>query len=346
MIQSTNNENNLSGLNFCPNCGTELNGNFNFCPNCGAKLNAIQNKNSINELTNDEEEVHNLPSEKVEVIICSVCGEENSIDEDYCESCGSVLDKKNVKTVESVKREEKSFPQKENQKIETQVNKEKKSNIDKTNLNRNKKNNKKSKQNKIEKSVSQNNQSQKNYGLSTNQIFAILGVIVLLGLIILYTSGAFDKKVSTPISQQNMDNNSGVDLSSLQRINELDAQVKANPQDENKILELANLLHDSGFFDRAIENYKKYLEIKPNSTNALVDMGICYFELQNYASADSVMKIAIKIEPQHQQANFNLGIVNLAAGKVDESKEWFKKAIAIDPNSEIGKKAEQILQSH
>jgi tetratricopeptide (TPR) repeat protein len=111
-------------------------------------------------------------------------------------------------------------------------------------------------------------------------------------------------------------------------------------------LELANLLHDSGFFDRAIENYKKYLEIKPNSTNALVDMGICYFELQNYASADSVMKIAIKIEPQHQQANFNLGIVNLAAGKIDESKEWFKKAIAIDPNSEIGKKAEQILQSH
>ncbi len=352
MVNLQNNDDNFDVLKFCPNCGIELKGNFNFCPNCGTKLTDLKNNKEQFESKTKEED-NNLELEKVEIVICSVCGEENPIDTEYCESCGSILDKKNIKIedpakriVESPKKEEKSFPQKENKKIDIQVNQEKKSNIDRTNLNKNKQSNKKSKKNKIAKPIPQNTPSQKNFGLAINQILAILGVIVLLGLIILYTSGAFDKKVTNPINQQNINNNnSGIDLNSLQRIEELEKQVAVNPQDENKILELANLLHDSGFFDRAIENYKKYLELKPNNTNALVDMGICYFELQKYTEADSVMKIAVRIDPQHQQANFNLGIVNLAAGKVDDTKNGLGNMV-INPNSEIGKKAEQILQSH
>jgi Tfp pilus assembly protein PilF len=58
------------------------------------------------------------------------------------------------------------------------------------------------------------------------------------------------------------------------------------------------------------------------------------------------MEIALQYQPKHQLAHLNLGIVNLTAGNVDESKEWFRKAIEIDPNSQAGKRAQELLQSH
>jgi hypothetical protein len=33
-------------------------------------------------------------------------------------------------------------------------------------------------------------------------------------------------------------------------------------------------------------------------------------------------------------------------GNIQESKEWFQKAVDINPNSDAGKKAQQLLTSH
>ncbi len=41
------------------------------------------------------------------------------------------------------------------------------------------------------------------------------------------------------------------------------------------------------------------------------------------------MKQALKYEPGHQIGTLNLGIVNLAAGNLEKSKEWLEKAVAI-----------------
>jgi Tfp pilus assembly protein PilF len=58
------------------------------------------------------------------------------------------------------------------------------------------------------------------------------------------------------------------------------------------------------------------------------------------------METALKYSPKHQIAHLNLGIVNLAARNVDASKEWFKKTTELDPNSEAGKRATELLSSH
>ncbi|MDP1994604.1 MAG: tetratricopeptide repeat protein, partial [Ignavibacteria bacterium] len=80
-----------------------------------------------------------------------------------------------------------------------------------------------------------------------------------------------------------------------------------------------------------------------NNADVLVDMGVCYFDLQKYDEAIPLMEKAIKTNPVHQIAHMNLGIVNLAKGNIEKSKEWLQKAVAIDPNSEIGRKAKQLL---
>ncbi|MDP3682553.1 MAG: tetratricopeptide repeat protein, partial [Ignavibacteria bacterium] len=182
----------------------------------------------------------------------------------------------------------------------------------------------------------------------TKKIAIVFSVILLLALIILYFSGVFDEpKISSENFQPvNQTQGSGIDLASIDRINQIDAQLKSEPNNFELILQLAHLKNDSGFKEDAIKLYKKYLEKFPDNTDVLVDMGVCYFDLKNYDEAIPAMEKAIKINPKHQIANMNLGIVNLAKGNIEKSKEWLQKAVALDPNSEIGRKAKELLTSH
>ena len=55
---------------------------------------------------------------------------------------------------------------------------------------------------------------------------------------------------------------------------------------------------------------------------------------------------ALEYQPKHQIAHLNLGIVNLTAGNLQKSKEWFQKAVQLNPNSDIGKRAQELLTTH
>ena len=138
-------------------------------------------------------------------------------------------------------------------------------------------------------------------------------------------------------------------------IGPLENAVKANPKDADAVLRLANALHDTGMLPRAIEQYKNYLSMHPDNPDARVDLGICYDQMgmtdslrseQYYALAIEEMETALKGTPSHQAAAFNLGIVNLHRGNLEESNKWLKKAAALNKNSDLGMRAQQILQQH
>lgn len=152
-----------------------------------------------------------------------------------------------------------------------------------------------------------------------------------------------------PVPMQSPLGPAQVDLSPLE------AAVSANPKDAEAVLRLANALHDNGMLPRAIQQYKNYLVMKPGDPDARVDLGICYDQmgmadsLQSatyYALAAAAMETAIKGNPAHQPAAFNLGIVNLHRGNLEESNKWLKRAVALNKSSDLGMRAQQILQQH
>ena len=186
--------------------------------------------------------------------------------------------------------------------------------------------------------------------LDPKVIYGILigGIAVII--IIILTSGILDTTnvVNTPLdqNQQQMGSSSGVNLNNIQMINDLEAKVKQNPEDYQSLLQLAHLKNDSGLFEAAIQNYKTYLEKNPKDADARVDMGVCYFNLQDFANAIKEMETALKYVPNHQIAHLNLGVVNLSAGNSEKSKEWLKKAYDLNPTSDVGIKAQQLLNNH
>ncbi|MFA6596090.1 MAG: tetratricopeptide repeat protein [Ignavibacteriaceae bacterium] len=303
----------------CPVCKSSVEEKYKFCPNCG---------NSLEEVKENE----NLVESETEYVVCKYCGEENVPGLSYCPSCGA-------KSGNETKEIHKSRGQ-----VLTPASPPK---INSGNSN------KKKRQTKSNKPIQE--LSVKNNGIKTSKDFSpkniviALVVLLLLASAMLYLAGVFDQpKISSveDLPATNQQQSSGIDLASIDRINQLDAQLKAEPDNYDLMLQLAHLKNDSGFKPDAIVLYKKYLEKFPKNADVLVDMGVCYFDLQKYDEAIPLMEKAIKIDPKHQIAHMNLGIVNLAKGNIEKSKEWLQKAVDLDPNSEVGRKAKQLLTSH
>ena len=296
-------------IKFCPGCGIKLEKDFNFCPECGFNL-------------KDASDTIETIEDSIEPVVCENCGEENSSDNTVCTGCGIKL-----------KDAGKVIPKPEITKVKSQAVSKQHHKVDK-----------KSKHNKSAKSIPIQETPK---ALSTKSFIIILGAAIAVIFLVMDYSGVFDK-VNVPLNNvtQNSVPGSGIDLSNLQRINDLEARVKANPKDKESLVALAHLKNDSGLYEQAIINYKQYLQMNPGDADARVDMGVCYFNLQNYNEAIKEMEAALKYQPQHQIAFLNLGIVNLSAGNVVKSKEWLKKAVAVNSTNNIGNRANEILNSN
>jgi len=292
-------------VNYCPECGFKLDGNYNFCPNCGSK---------ITQELNDQVET---PERLTEIIICKNCGEENPVENVNCFSCGISL--KNS----SAKRQNKN-EQRSEKNIKTIS-----ENTD---------------ANDVKKKVDQEKV------LDNKKVLVISAAVVAIFVLALVFSGVFDSGLQSEvpqISDESINSNDGsVNLANLEEINQLESKVKENPDDLESTLHLAHMQQDAGLSEKAIENYKKYLSKFPEDADARVDMGICYYNLNYYNTAIKEMETAIKYQPKHQIAYLNLGIVNLTAKNLEASREWFKKTVELDPNSEAGKRAQELLHSH
>jgi len=249
-----------------------------------------------------------------EIIVCKNCGEENPVENSECFSCGiSLLGNKNKKQNRTGQDDKKNHRERINRKntsAESKIVSEEKV-------------------------------------LDNKKILVISSAIVVIFIFALIISGVFDSEVKTNITQINeQSTGSGVNLANLDEISDLESKVNANPDDLESTLHLAHLLQDSGLLEKAIANYKKYLVKYPENADARVDMAICYYNLGDNTTAISEMETAIKYQPKHQIAHLNLGIVNLTARNIEASKEWFRKTVDLDPNSEAGKRAQELLSSH
>jgi tetratricopeptide (TPR) repeat protein len=282
----------------------------NYCAECGFKIEGefkfCPNCGSQIKLVGSFP--NKVTTNQDEVVICKNCGEENPAENSECFSCGIPLNGNKRK---------KQFPAKQDTKKH------------------------------IQKNVDNKKIANEEKVLDNKKILMISSAIVVIFIFALIISGVFDSEVKTNVTQMSDQNsNSGVSLANMEEINKLEAAVTANPDDLESTLHLAHLQQDAGLYEKAIANYKKYLAKDPENADNRVDMAICYYNLGDNTTAINEMETALKYQPKHQIAHLNLGIVNLAARNIEASKEWFKKAAELDPNSEAGKRAQELLTSH
>ncbi len=315
----------MTGM-FCPECGAEINGDFKFCPNCGSKI-----PEALPESGERIQESGNETSSSGS-IRCPVCGFENLQGARACESCGSFLPGGKLESVESPRRVVRDDRDSGRREVPGKQNPPKKEG-------------KKS----SKRAAREKNPPAKKLHLESYQTVAIAAA-VLLGAIFIY--GLMSSRTRTQLSgggsMPSQQTSSGGQPSAnvLHEINRLREVVGKEPNDLNSLLELSNMLEDNGFYDQAAVYYKRYLTKVPRNVDARVDYGVTLFEGGNAQGGIVQIKEALKIDPKHQKGLYNLGIIYLNSGEFKKANAEFEKCAKVNPNTEVGRKAEQILHEH
>ncbi len=88
-------------------------------------------------------------------------------------------------------------------------------------------------------------------------------------------------------------------------------------------------------YDRAIEEYKKAIQIDPTFTVAHYNLAILYRRKNNLPLAVDSYKNAIKSDPRFEKAYVNMGFILKEAGEYDTAISYFKKALTLDPENPV-----------
>ncbi len=105
-----------------------------------------------------------------------------------------------------------------------------------------------------------------------------------------------------------------------------------NPGDLETMNLQAISFRQAGRTQEAINLYRIILEIKPDFSEALYNLGVALSELNRLAEAEKAYLKVIKLNPRLAQAYHNLGDVYFKQGRLDEAEQQFLKAIELWPS--------------
>ncbi|MEK7817315.1 MAG: tetratricopeptide repeat protein [Actinomycetota bacterium] len=133
--------------------------------------------------------------------------------------------------------------------------------------------------------------------------------------------------------------------------------LKRNPNDLMALRGLGDMYLQKGFveseggdlsqparsYKAAVDNYRRYLAIKPDDVELRIDLGLAYSYLEMIDIAVRELGAATAVASANQRAWHSLGWVLSSAGRTSEARDAWQKSYTIDPNSAIGKESKQFL---
>lgn len=84
-------------------------------------------------------------------------------------------------------------------------------------------------------------------------------------------------------------------------------------------------------FGRAEENYRRALEINPNTAEYHYHLGSTIAKQERWPEAISALEKALELDPERAEANLRLGMCLERVEKFDRAQEVYHKAIKTDP---------------
>jgi protein O-mannosyl-transferase len=86
------------------------------------------------------------------------------------------------------------------------------------------------------------------------------------------------------------------------------------------------------WFDSAKKELSLALDIYPDFSDALSEMGLSLQNLGEYDQAQNYNKRALKINPNHVSANNNTGVVFFLQGEIEKAIPYFERSLELNPN--------------
>jgi tetratricopeptide (TPR) repeat protein len=85
----------------------------------------------------------------------------------------------------------------------------------------------------------------------------------------------------------------------------------------------------------AIAYYHMARNLAPNEIENYIQLGMLYFQKEDYANAELIYRKAIRIAPDNARLHSNLGYLRWMEGDVEQAIQHYEKAISLDSGYEI-----------
>jgi tetratricopeptide (TPR) repeat protein len=82
-------------------------------------------------------------------------------------------------------------------------------------------------------------------------------------------------------------------------------------------IEEAKQLREQGRFDEAIAMLKQVIYFNIDDANTYLELGLVYFDKQDYAQAKKVLRVGMGLDPGNAQIYYTVGLVCHAMGDRD-----------------------------
>ena len=92
---------------------------------------------------------------------------------------------------------------------------------------------------------------------------------------------------------------------------------------------LGILLAKKGETSKSIDAFTKALVIEPRHSESHYNLANMYFDAGNYELAKSHYEIALEIDPDFQEACYNVALSFIALNKPEEAQKWLKRFLAL-----------------
>ena len=99
-----------------------------------------------------------------------------------------------------------------------------------------------------------------------------------------------------------------------------------------KYFQEAEEFQEKGLYQKAIESYKKSLEIDPHSICAYYNVALLYHQTHQFEDAIIHLEKVIELDPSDASAYNNLGVLYFAINNLIEAKTHFENALSIEVN--------------
>jgi hypothetical protein len=120
------------------------------------------------------------------------------------------------------------------------------------------------------------------------------------------------------------------ELRELPRAPEPTAPVPVPPATADQWLQRAIALEDDDPAS-AIDAYRRSLRLRPDTTEAWINLGRLHAEANDAASAHECFRRAIDLDPGDATAYYNLGVIAQDAGKEADAIALYRRALELDP---------------
>lgn len=100
-------------------------------------------------------------------------------------------------------------------------------------------------------------------------------------------------------------------LSVMERIQQYRQRLDKNPKDLEALVFLGNANYDIQRFDKAAEYYERALVLDSKNPHVRTDLATCYRNTGKVDEAVKELKQVLGLEPKHENALYNLGVILL-----------------------------------